>query len=48
MVLWWVSAGQMGDAFEVMIALYEEVATVGKAAGDPKIIHESCGLVVLV
>lgn len=48
MGLWWACAGQMDDAFEVMIALYEEVATVAKAAGDPKIIHESCGLVVLV
>lgn len=31
-----------------MIALYEELARAGKAAGDPKIVHDSCALVVLV
>lgn len=45
---WWWSAGQMGDAAEVLGALYEKLAAVAAKAGQPSLLDESFGLSVKV
>lgn len=41
-------AGQMGDAAEVLTALYEKLAVVAAKAGEPSMLDDNFGLHVRV
>ena len=44
----WCGAGQMGDAAEVLGALYEKLAAVASEAGQPTLLNDNFGLHVQV